>query len=170
MPPVNALQIQKGINDMLSTPKGQELALKYKQEEAKKLATQRLEQIKKENRNRNLAIGGMMVVGAVGGFFIARYMKAKTLGLVLSTIGGSVALGVPYILITRKKAVARRTEADTLNKSISAVAETSLVDDAVKAVEDMTKAPTKAMTEMPLTGGKLPETLAGLNTNQPKMA
>jgi len=169
MIPVNALKIQKGVNELLNSPKGQELAVKYKQEEAKKVATQRLGELKKETRNRNLVIGGYMVVGALGGFFIARYMKAKTMGLVLSTIGGSLALGVPYILITRKKAVARRTEAETLNKSISGVVETSLVDDAVKAVEDLTKAPVKPTTQIPSTVG-LPQTLTGLNTPAPKIA
>ena len=170
MPPVNVLELKKGVNDMLNTPKGQELAQKYKQEEAKKVATQRLGELKKETRNRNLMIGGYMVVGALGGYFIARYMKAKTLSLVLSTVGGSLALGVPFILITRKKAVVRRTEAETLNKSITAIPETSVIDNAIKAVEDLSKAPTKSASEIPTTSGKLPDTLPSLNATQPKMA
>jgi len=106
--------------------------------------TKRVAKLKKKNRNRNLWIAGGMVVGAVGGFFIARYFKAKTLGLVLSTVGGSVVVGVPIILATRKKAVARRTEIEKLNTAtrlgyalFTIPTATSVVNNAIKTVENV---------------------------------
>lgn len=136
--------------------RAQELAKKTQEENTKKIA-----ELKKQNRNRNLWIAGGMVVGALGGFFIARYFKAKTLGLVLSTVGGSVAVGVPIILATRKKAVARRTEIEALNTANNAVATTtSVVDNVIKTVE------TVIPTVTPPPSG----TDESKTTNQPKMA
>ncbi len=110
-----------------------------------------------------------MVVGAVGGFFIARYFKAKTLGLVLSTVGGSVAVGVPIILATRKKAVARRTEIETLKTTNNAVATTtSVIDDAIKTVENITSVIPK--TPLPAGSGVLTIEEQNKLMNQPKMA
>ena len=63
--------------------------------------------LQKQNRKRNFVIGGFMVVGAVTGFVIAKSMKGKSLVKVGATIGGSLLLGVPVLLMTRKKALLR---------------------------------------------------------------
>ena len=143
-----------------------EMLKKTQEENNKKIA-----ELKKKNRNRNLLIGGGMVVGAVGGFFIARYFKAKTLGLVLSTIGGSFAVGVPIILATRKKAVARRTEIETLTTANNAVPVTqSVVDNAVQMVENITSVIPKTTTPLPAGSGVLTIEEQNKLMNQPKMA
>ncbi len=62
-----------------------------------------IDALKKQNTNRNLTIGGFMVLGATAGFILARQLKWKTTGKVLSTLIGSVAFGMPVILLTQKK-------------------------------------------------------------------
>lgn len=177
MPPINVLKIKEDVNKLASMTPEQQLAFKNEaqrqatlraQELAKKTQEEnniKITELQKQNRNRNLWIAGGMVVGAVGGFFIARYYKAKTLGLVLSTVGGSVAVGVPIILATRKKAVARRTEIETLKTTNNAVATTtSVIDNAVKTVESIIP------TVTPPPSGAGASTGGTNTTNQPKMA
>lgn len=169
MPPINVLKIKEDVNKLATMTPEQQTAFKkeaerqamFRADEVLKKAqeenTKRVADLKKQNRNRNLWIAGGMVVGAVGGFFIARYFKAKTLGLVLSTVGGSVAVGVPIILATRKKAVARRTEIETLNTATSTIPTvTSVATNAIKTIESVI--PTGTTTD------------STSITNQPKMA
>jgi hypothetical protein len=63
--------------------------------------------LQKQNNKRNFVIAGFMIAGAVGGFVIAKSMKTKTLVQIGATVGGSLLLGVPVLLMTRKKAVER---------------------------------------------------------------
>ena len=44
-----------------------------------------------------------MLVGATTGFLISRRMKTSLGVQILSALGGSLILGVPYLLVTRKK-------------------------------------------------------------------
>ena len=74
----------------------------------------RVATLKKQTRNRNIYIAGAMVVGALGGFLIAKSLKTKMLPLVLSTVGGSLVLGVPAILFTAKDAKTRKEEIKSL--------------------------------------------------------
>jgi F0F1-type ATP synthase assembly protein I len=181
MPPIIKEEVLKTVNKLASmTPEekeswkktAQEQATLRAQELAKKTQEEnniKITELQKQNRNRNLWIAGGMVVGAVGGFFIARYFKAKTLGLVLSTVGGSVAVGVPIILATRKKAVARRTEIETLKTTNNAVATTtSVIDNAIKTVENITSVIPK--TPLPAGSGVLTVEEQNKLMNQPKMA
>ena len=63
--------------------------------------------LQKQNKKRNLVIAGFMIAGAAAGFAIAKSMKGKALVQVGATIGGSLLLGVPVLLMTRKKALER---------------------------------------------------------------
>jgi F0F1-type ATP synthase assembly protein I len=182
MPPINVLKIKEDVKKLASMTPEQQLAFKKEAErqainradellkKTQEENTKRVTDLKKQNRNRNLLIAGGMVVGAVGGFFIARYFKAKTLGLVLSTVGGSVAVGVPIILATRKKAVARRTEIETLSKPVASIPEvTQKVKDIFSKVEMQPKMETLKTTT--IDQSKLPDTLQSLgSTETPKMA
>ena len=182
MPPINVLKLKEDVNKLASMTPEQQLAFKKEAErqainradellkKTQEENTKRVTDLKKQNRNRNLLIAGGMVVGAVGGFFIARYFKAKTLGLVLSTVGGSVAVGVPIILATRKKAVARRTEIETLSKPVASIPEvTQKVKDIFSKVEMQPKMETLKTTT--IDQSKLPDTLQSLgSTETPKMA
>jgi len=182
MPPINVLKIKEDVNKLASMTPEQQLAFKKEAERQainradellKKTPeenTKRVTDLKKQNRNRNLWIAGGMVVGAVGGFFTARYFKAKNLGLVLSTVGGSVAVGVPIILATRKKAVARRTEIETLSKPVASIPEvTQKVKDIFSKEAMQPKMETLKTTT--IDQSKLPDTLQSLgNTETPKMA
>lgn len=136
---------------------------------AEETRVQRVAELKKETRNRNLYIVGGMVVGAVGGYFIAKYFKAKTMGLVLSTIGGSFAVGVPIILATRKKAVVRREEQKTLaNAPIITPVVSQTITDVISQVPPQKMETLKATS---LGTQELPSTLQSLSGNQPvKMA
>jgi len=111
MSPEEKKAFEKKIQEQNSQREAEALKIADEQR-AKKRA-----EIKKANRNRNLWIAGGMVLGAVGGFIGAKYFKAKTLGIVLSTIGGSVAVGLPIILVTRKKALERKKELADLAKA-----------------------------------------------------
>jgi hypothetical protein len=182
MPPIDVLKIKEGVNKLASMTPEQQLAFKKEAErqainradellkQTQEENSKRVTDLKKQNRNRNLWIAGGMVVGAVGGFFIARYFKAKTLGLVLSTVGGSVAVGVPIILATRKKAVARKTEIETLSKPVAPAPEvTQKIKDIFSKEAMQPKMETLKSTT--LDQSKLPDTLPSLgSTGTPKMA
>jgi len=81
---------------------------------ADKTKENRVATLKKQTRNRNIYIAGAMVVGALGGFLIAKSLKTKMLPLVLSAVGGSLVLGVPAILFTAKDAKTRKEEIKSL--------------------------------------------------------
>lgn len=182
MPPINVLKIKEDVNKLASMTPEQQLAFKKEAErqainradellkKTQEENTKRVADLKKQNRNRNLWIAGGMVVGAVGGFFIARYFKAKTLGLVLSTVGGSVAVGVPIILATRKKAVARRIEIETLSKPVASIPE---VTQKIKDIfsKEVMQPKMETLKTTTLDQSKLPDTLQSLgSTETPKMA
>ena len=69
-----------------------------------------IKDLRAKQRNRNLLVGGLMVSGAVGGFLISRKMKATKIIKILSTIGGSLILGLPVLLFTNKNYMNRKKE------------------------------------------------------------
>lgn len=145
-----ALQAKKSA-EQLATQKNasqvlQKINADRKKIEADKIADNRLAAIKTENRNRNIYIGGVMVVGALGGFFLAKKYKTSVIKTILATIGGSLVLGVPAILLTKKKAVARREETKLLLAQKSTVVEmpTGTLEQAIKTVENITSVIPKA--------------------------
>jgi hypothetical protein len=75
--------------------------------------------LKRQNRKRNMVIGGFMVAGAVAGFFVARGFKGKALAMTLGAVGGSFAFGLPVLFATRKKAVERRKKIEQNNLAIT---------------------------------------------------
>lgn len=62
-----------------------------------------IKDLRNQQTKRNLLVGGLMIVGAAGGFLLTRKMKTTTLIKTVSTIGGSLLLGLPVLLITNKK-------------------------------------------------------------------
>lgn len=177
MPPIiNALKIKEDVNKLASMTPEQQIAFKkeaerqtiFRAEEVLKKAEEdkakRTVELKKQNRNRNLWIAGGMVAGAVGGFFIAKYFKTKTLGLVLSTLGGSLAVGVPIILATRKKAVARKTELEALSKPVATMPE---VTQKVKDVfsKEVLQPKMETLKSATLEQSTMPDTLSPLGSS-----
>lgn len=69
-----------------------------------------IKDLRAKQRNRNLLVGGLMVSGAVGGFLLSRKMKATKIIKILSTIGGSLILGLPVLLFTNKNYMNRKKE------------------------------------------------------------
>lgn len=69
-----------------------------------------IKDLKAKQRNRNLLVGGLMVSGAVAGFLLSRKMKATKIIKVVSTIGGSLILGLPVLLFTNKNYMNRKKE------------------------------------------------------------
>jgi hypothetical protein len=145
-----ALQAKKAAEQLATQKNATEIVKKINADRKKieddKIADNRLAAIKTENRNRNLYIGGVMVVGALGGFFLAKRYKTSLTMTILATIGGSLVLGVPAILLTKKKAVARREETKLLLAKKSTVVEmpTGTLEQAIKTVENITSVIPKA--------------------------
>ena len=106
----------------------------------KQATDNKIKTIKKQTLNRNIYIGVAMVVGALGGFLIAKGMKTPILTTVLATVGGSLVLGVPAILLTKKDAAARKVEMKSLEAKKSTVIDTpkGVMEQAIKTVEDIT--------------------------------
>ena len=78
-----------------------------------------IKDLRAKQRNRNLLVGGLMVSGAVGGFLLSRKMKATKIIKILSTIGGSLILGLPILLFTNKNYMNRKKEIkDKIDSSI----------------------------------------------------
>jgi hypothetical protein len=103
--------------------------------------------LQKQNRKRTFVIVGFMVAGAVGGFVLARGMKGKTLAKVGATIGGSLLLGLPILLATRKKAKERSVKIELNKKQIEALKAGTPVSNTVNAVVDgITNVITNAIT------------------------
>lgn len=145
-----ALQAKKAAEQLASQKNASEIVKKINADRKKieddKVADTRLAVLKTENRNRNLYIGGAMVVGALGGFFLAKRYKTTLTMTILATIGGSLALGVPTIFLTKKKAVARREETKLLLAQKSKAVEMPLgtLEQAIKTVENITSVIPKA--------------------------
>lgn len=145
-----ALQAKKSAEQLATQKNASEVVKKINADRKKieddKLADGRLAVLKTENRNRNLYIGGVMVVGALGGYFLAKRYKTSGLKTILATIGGSLVLGVPAIFLTKKKAVARREETKSLLAQKSTVVEMPLgtLEQAIKTVENITSVIPKA--------------------------
>lgn len=95
--------------DLINSVKERAKSLMANQTKENRIAT-----LKKQTRNRNIYIAGAMVVGALGGFLIAKAVKSKKLPLVWSAVGGSLILGVPAILLTAKDAKTRKEEIKSL--------------------------------------------------------
>jgi hypothetical protein len=139
-----ALQAKKSAEQLAQQKNASEIVKKINADRKKieddKAADTRLAVLKTENRNRNLYIGGVMVVGALGGYFLAKRYKTSTTMTILATIGGSLVLGVPAILLTKKKAVQRRDETKLLLTQKSTVVEmpTGTLEQAIKTVENIT--------------------------------
>ena len=106
----------------------------------KQATENKLKTIKKQTRNRNIYIGGAMVVGALGGFLIAKGFKATLTATILATVGGSLVLGIPAILLTKKDSAKRREEAKLLLEQKNTVIDTpkGTLEQAIKTVEDIT--------------------------------
>jgi hypothetical protein len=69
-----------------------------------------IKDLRAKQRNRNLLVGGLMITGAIAGFLVSRKMKATKIIKVLSTIGGSLILGLPVLLFTNKNYMNRKKE------------------------------------------------------------
>lgn len=108
--------------------------------------------LKRQNRKRNMVIGGFMVAGAVAGFFVARGFKGKALAMTLGAVGGSFAFGLPVLFATRKKAVERRKKIEENNLKIKQLqdvnnAVTNVVTGLIpKATTEMTQEQKMALT------------------------
>jgi hypothetical protein len=61
------------------------------------------EEEKKARTKKILITSALMLVGATTGFLISRRLKKSLSIQVLSAVGGSLILGVPYLVITRNK-------------------------------------------------------------------
>lgn len=139
-----AIQAKKSAEQLAQQKNSSEIVKKINADRKKieddKAADTRLAVIKTENRNRNIYIGGAMVVGALSGYFLAKKYKATTTMTILATIGGSLVLGVPTILLTKKQAVKRREETKLLLAQKSKVVEmpTGTLEQAIKTVENLT--------------------------------
>jgi predicted phage tail protein len=112
----------------------------------KQATDNKIKTIKKQTLNRNIYIGVAMVVGALGGFLIAKGMKTPILTTVLATVGGSLVLGVPAILLTKKDAAARKEEMKSLEAKKSTVIDTpkGVMEQAIQTVENITSVIPKA--------------------------
>ena len=73
-----------------------------------------------------------MIAGAVGGFVIAKSMKTKTLVQIGATVGGSLLLGVPVLLMTRKKAVERTKKIKENEETIKGLQSLGVMTNVVK--------------------------------------
>ena len=69
-----------------------------------------IKDLKSKQTKRNLLVGGLMITGAAAGFLISLKMKQSTAIKVVSTIGGSLILGLPVLLLTNKKYKERRQQ------------------------------------------------------------
>jgi len=69
-----------------------------------------IKDLRAKQRNRNLLVGGLMITGAIAGFLVSKKMKATKIIKVLSTIGGSLILGLPVLLFTNKNYMNRKKE------------------------------------------------------------
>jgi len=76
-----------------------------------------IKDLRAKQRNRNLLVGGLMITGAIAGFLVSRKMKATKIIKVLSTIGGSLILGLPVLLFTNKNYMNRKKEIKDKNDS-----------------------------------------------------
>jgi tRNA(Met) C34 N-acetyltransferase TmcA len=147
---------------------------------------QKLKELKKAETNRIIYITGGMVLGATAGFLLANKFKAKTLVKVLATVGGSVAVGLPIILLTNKTSKSRKANIKMMETVLDNQAKIASADP-MKILETMGMSKTKSTEEpvtpkvagkqaeqlmktLPTTQSALPETLTGLNTPPPKMA
>jgi hypothetical protein len=88
--------------------------------------------LQKQNNKRNFVIAGFMIAGAVGGFVIAKSMKTKTLVQIGATLGGSLLLGVPVLLITRKKALERTKKIKENEETIKGLQNVAVLNTVVK--------------------------------------
>jgi uncharacterized Rossmann fold enzyme len=71
-------------------------------------AEQDIKDLKAQQRKRNLVIAGYMVVGAVGGYIVGRYLKLATWKKVSATVLGSLVFGGTVYLVTKPKAKRRK--------------------------------------------------------------
>jgi hypothetical protein len=125
--------------------------------------------LQKQNNKRNFVIAGFMIAGAVGGFVIAKSMKTKTLVQIGATLGGSLLLGVPVLLMTRKKAVERTKKIKENEDAISALKSISVISDVVKdtiPLTDMVKnvTATKTPVQQPVQQNASPKPGIGVLT------
>jgi uncharacterized membrane protein len=124
----------------------------------KQATDNKIKTIKKQTRNRNIYIGVAMGVGAIGGFLIAKGMKTSTLTTVLATVGGSLVLGVPAILLTKKDAATRKEEMKSLLAKKSTVVEETpkgVMEQAIQTVENITSVVPKATVQQTAGSGVL---------------
>lgn len=69
---------------------------------------QDIKDLKAQQRKRNLVIVGYMIVGAVGGYLIGKYLKLSPLKKATTTVVGSLVLGGSVFMLTKRKAETRK--------------------------------------------------------------
>lgn len=69
---------------------------------------QDIKDLKAQQRKRNLVVFGYMVVGAVGGYLIGKYLKLSPLKKATTTVVGSLVLGGSVFMLTKRKAESRK--------------------------------------------------------------
>lgn len=79
---------------------------------------QDIKDLKAQQTKRNLVIAGYMVVGAVGGYLLSRAFKLNVWQKATVTIVGSLALGGSVLLLTKKKAKARKEAIKTKKQTL----------------------------------------------------
>ena len=69
---------------------------------------QDIKDLKAQQRKRNLVIVGYLIVGAVGGYLIGKYLKLSPLKKATTTVVGSLVLGGSVFMFTKRKAETRK--------------------------------------------------------------
>ena len=123
---------------------------------------QDIKDLKAQQRKRNLVVFGYMVVGAVGGYLIGKYLKLSPLKKATVTIVGSLALGGSVLLLTKKKAQARKESIKTKKQTLEQAK--YLVDKVKETAES--KTPTYVLTNPTKPDDSFKDVMSPIITNK----
>jgi hypothetical protein len=123
---------------------------------------QDIKDLKQQQRNRNLVVVGYMVVGAVGGYLIARHLKLSTLKKATTTVVGSLALGGSVFMLTKRKAEIRK---ELIKQKQQTLEQAKYLTDKIKEATE-SKTPTYVLTNPTQPDDSFKDVMSPIITNK----